>query len=44
MYLVAKSGDHWSNRNREINSYTNSYMDALEKVELTLSIRHIAIF
>ena len=27
-----------------MNSYTNSYMDTLEKAELTVSVRHIAIF
>ena len=27
-----------------MNSYTNSYMDTLEKAELTASVRHIAIF
>ena len=28
-------------RNEDINSYINSYMDTLEKAELTTSIRHI---
>ena len=44
MYLLTKFGDHKSYRNGDINSYINSYMDTLEKVELTASIRHIAIF
>ena len=44
MYLLAKSGDNRSYRNADINFYTNSYIDTLEKAELTASIRHIAIF
>ena len=44
MYLIAKFGDHRSCRKGDINSYINSYMDALEKAELTDSIRHIARF
>ena len=44
MYLLAKFGDHRSHRNGGINSYTNSYMDNLEKDELTASIHYIAIF
>ena len=44
MYLLVKFGDHRSYRNRDINSYTNSYMDTLEKPELAALIRHIAIF
>ena len=44
MYLLTKFGDHRSYRNGDINSYINSYMDTLEKVELTASIGHIAIF
>ena len=37
---LAKFSDHRSSRN----SYINSYMDNLEKTELTTSICHIAIF
>ena len=44
MYLLAKFDDHWSYRNRDINSYTNPYIDTLEKAELTTSLRYIAIF
>ena len=44
MYLLAKFDDHRSYRNRDINSYTNPYMDTLEKAELTTSLRYIAIF
>ena len=44
MYLLAKLGDHRSYRNRNINSYTSSYMATLERAELTAFIRHIAIF
>ena len=44
MYLLAKFGDHRSYRSRDISSYTNSYIDTLEKAELATSIRHIAIF
>ena len=40
MYLIAKFGGHRSDRNVDI----NSYMDTLEKAELTASIRHIARF
>ena len=38
MYLLAKFGGHRSDKNVDI----NSYMDTLEKVELTVLIRHIA--
>ena len=38
MYLLAKFGGHRSYRNGDI----NSYMDTLEKAELTTSIRHNA--
>ena len=41
MYLLAKFGGHRSYRNGDINSYINSYMDTLEKNDLTVSIRHI---
>ena len=34
MYLLAKFGDLRSYRNRDINSYTSSYMDSLGKPEL----------
>ena len=44
MYLFAKFGGHTSYRNEIINSYINSYMDTLEKTELTASILRIAIF
>ena len=40
MHMLAKFGDHRLNRNGDI----NSYMDTLEKPELTASICHIAIF
>ena len=43
MYLFAKFGDYRSYRNGNINSSNNSYMDTLEKVELTASISHIVI-
>ena len=33
-----------SYKNGDINSYTNSYMDTLEKAELTASIQHIVRF
>ena len=38
MYLLAKFGGHRSDKNVDI----NSYMDTLEKAELTVLIRHIA--
>ena len=38
MYLLAKYGDYRSYRNGDI----NSYMDTLEKAELTASIHHNA--
>ena len=44
MYLLAKFGDNRSHRNGNINSYISSYMDTLENVALTASIRHIARF
>ena len=44
MYLLTNFGDHRSYRNGDINFYINSYMDTLEKVELTTSTGHIAIF
>ena len=44
MYLLTNFGDHRSYRNGNINSYINSYMDTLEKVQLITSIGHIAIF
>ena len=37
-------GGHRSYRNGDINSYIKSFVDTLEKVELTASIRHIARF
>ena len=33
-----------SYKNGDINSYINSYMDTLEKAELTASIQHIVRF
>ena len=42
--LLANFGGHKSYRNGAISSHINSYIDALEKVELTASIRHIARF
>ena len=41
--MLAKFGDHRSYRNGDIDFFTNSYMDTLEKAELTFFIRHIAI-
>ena len=44
MYLFFKFGGHRSYKTGDANSYINSYMDILEKSELTVSIRHIARF
>ena len=44
MYLLVKFVGQRSYRNGDINSYINSYMDTLEKSELTSSIGHIARF
>ena len=44
MYLLAKLGGHSSYGNGDINSYINSFMNTLEKAELTTSIRHIERF
>ena len=44
MYLYAKFGDHRSYRNGHINSFINSYIDTLEKAELTALIHHIGRF
>ena len=44
MYLLAKLGGHSSYGNGDINSYINSYMNTLEKAELTTSIRHMERF
>ena len=41
MYLLAKFGGQRSYRNRDINSYINSFMDTLENAELK---RHNAKF
>ena len=41
MYLLAKFGDQFGG---DTNSYIKSYMDTLEKSELTTSICHIAKF
>ena len=40
MYLLAKSDDHRSCRNGDINSYINTFMKTLDKAELTVSIHH----
>ena len=44
MYMLAKFSVHRSYRNGNINSCINSYMDNVEKAELTASIRHIVRF
>ena len=44
MYLFCKFDGYWSYRNRDINSYINSYMDTLEKAELIASVCHVARF
>ena len=44
MCLLAKFGDHRSYRNKDTNSYINSYMDILKKTKLTALFRHTAIF
>ena len=44
MSILAKFGNHRYYRNGDINSYINSYMDTLNKCELTASIPHIARF
>ena len=44
MYRLSKFRDHKPYRNGDINSYINSYVNTLEKAELTASIRHIAMF
>ena len=44
MYLLLTFGDHRSYRNGDINFHINSYMDFLEKIEITASIGHIARF
>ena len=44
MCLLAKFGGHGTYRNEDIKFYINSYMNTLEKVEVTASIRHIARF
>ena len=41
MHFLVKFGDHKSHGIGDINSYINSYMDFLEKAELTASISHI---
>ena len=41
MYLLAKCGSHRSYGNGDINSDISSYMNALEKAELTALVRHI---
>ena len=42
MCLLAKFGDYRSSRTGDTNSYINSYMNTLQKVTLTASIRYIA--
>ena len=42
--MLAIFGDHRSYRNGDMNSYINSYLNILEKSELTASICHIARF
>ena len=42
MYLLAKFGGHRSYKDGDISSFINSYMDTLEKIELTASFHHIA--
>ena len=44
MYVLANFSDHRFYRNGDINFYTNSHMDTLEKAKLTTSTRHIALF
>ena len=44
MHLLPKFDDHRSYRNGDINSYLNSYMDILEKADLTALIRHFVRF
>ena len=44
MYLLAKFGGHRSYRHGDINYDISSYLDTLEKDELTVSIRHIVTF
>ena len=44
MFLLVKPRDHKFQRNGDINSYINSYMETLEKAELTTSICHIGRF
>ena len=44
MHFLVKFGDHKSHGIGDINSYINSYMDFLEKAELTASISHIGRF
>ena len=45
MYLLVKFGGHRFYRNGDIKCYINSYMDTLDKAELTTtSIHHIVKF
>ena len=44
MYLLANLGNHRSYGYKNINSYVNSYMNNLNKADLTSSIRHIERF
>ena len=44
MYVLANFSDHRFYRNGDINFYTNSHMDTLEKAKLTASTHHIALF
>ena len=44
MYLLAKFGSHRSYGNGDIKSYFSSYMNTLEKAELSASVRQIERF
>ena len=44
MCLFAKFGGHRSYRNGDINSYINSHMHTLTKIEHTAWIPHIVLF
>ena len=44
MYLLVKFGSHRSYGNGDMNSFISSYMNTLEKAELTSSDRHFERF
>ena len=44
MYLLVKFGSHRSYGNGDMNSFISSYMNTLEKAELTTSDRHYERF